>query len=81
MSARNGKEIWLESTFTPLTHEDGTVTAILAVSHDITERKSMQTQIEASLHERMPAQGDPSPGEEQPAGHLKPAFHAIEKGN
>ncbi len=49
---RNGKEIWLESTFTPLTHEDGTVTAILAVSHDITERKSMQTQIEASLHEK-----------------------------
>ena len=49
---RNGKEIWLESTFTPLIQENGTVTAILAVSHDITERKSMQTQIEASLREK-----------------------------
>jgi PAS domain S-box-containing protein len=49
---RSGRVIWLDSTFMPLYDEDGTAYAVLGVAHDITDRKTMETQIEASLTEK-----------------------------
>ncbi|NMB80069.1 MAG: PAS domain S-box protein [Methanomicrobiales archaeon] len=48
----DGKEQWLSSIFTPLKDDAGRVTAVLCVSYDITERKAMEHQIAASLHEK-----------------------------
>ena len=52
LMSRNGKLIWLDSTFMPLYEEGGVAYAVLGVSHDITDRKTMETQIESSLKEK-----------------------------
>ncbi len=52
LTSRSGKTIWLDSTFMPLYNEDGAAYAVLGVSHDITDRKVMETQIESSLREK-----------------------------
>lgn len=52
LTGRSGRTIWLDSTFMPLYNEAGTAYAVLGVSHDITDRKKMETQIEASLQEK-----------------------------
>ncbi len=52
LTSRSGKTIWLDSTFMPLYHEDGSAYAVLGVSHDVTSRKTMETQIESSLKEK-----------------------------
>jgi two-component sensor histidine kinase len=52
LTGRSGNTIWLDSTFMPLYNEAGTAYAVLGVSHDITERKKMETQIAASLQEK-----------------------------
>lgn len=52
LSGRSGKTIWLDSTFMPLYDETGSAYAVLGVSHDVTTRKIMETQIEASLKEK-----------------------------
>jgi PAS domain S-box-containing protein len=50
--AKNGSEIWLDSFFSPLKNEAGETTAVMSVSHDITERKLMENTISASLREK-----------------------------
>ena len=52
LTGRSGKEIWLDSTFMPLYDENGSAYAVLGVSHDITARKTMETQIASSLQEK-----------------------------
>jgi PAS domain S-box-containing protein len=52
LTCRNGKVRWFESMFMPLSNESGTTYAVLGVSHDITNHKIMQTQVESSLHEK-----------------------------
>jgi PAS domain S-box-containing protein len=52
LTGRGGREIWLDSTFMPLYDETGNAYAVLGVSHDITSRKNMETQIESSLKEK-----------------------------
>lgn len=52
LTSRNGKAIWLDSTFMPLYEEGGGAYAVLGVAHDITDRKTMETQIESSLREK-----------------------------
>jgi PAS domain S-box-containing protein len=52
LTGRSGKVLWLDSTFMPLYNEQGSVYAVLAVSHDITGRKNMETQIQSSLKEK-----------------------------
>ena len=50
--AKNGSEIWLDSFFSPLKNEAGEITAVMSVSHDITERKVMENTISSSLREK-----------------------------
>ncbi len=52
LTGRSGKIIWLDSTFMPLYDEEGSAYSVLGVSHDITDRKTMETQIESSLQEK-----------------------------
>jgi PAS domain S-box-containing protein len=48
----DGKERWLNSIFTPMKNDAGTVTAVLCVSYDITDRKTMENQVATSLREK-----------------------------
>jgi PAS domain S-box-containing protein len=50
--AVDGKEKWLSSIYTPLKDEAGIVTAVLCVSYDITDRKTMENQVATSLREK-----------------------------
>jgi PAS domain S-box-containing protein len=50
--AKNGSEIWLDSFFSPLKNEAGENSAVMSVSHDITDRKLMENTISASLKEK-----------------------------
>jgi PAS domain S-box-containing protein len=52
LTGRSGKSLWLDSTFMPLYDEERSAYAVLGVSHDITSRKAMETQIESSLQEK-----------------------------
>jgi len=50
--SRNGRTVWLDSTFMPMYEEGGAAYAVLGVAHDITDRKAMETQIASSLSEK-----------------------------
>lgn len=52
VTAVDGTDRWLSSTFTPLKDDSGRVTAVMCVSYDITDRKVMENQIAASLREK-----------------------------
>ncbi len=52
ITASDGTERWLSSVYTPLKDNAGRVTAVLCVSYDITERKTMENQIATSLREK-----------------------------
>ncbi len=52
VTAVDGTDRWLSSTFTPLKDDSGLVTAVMCVSYDITDRKVMENQIAASLREK-----------------------------
>ena len=52
VTAVDGTDRWLSSTFTPLKDDSGLVTAVMCVSYDITDRKVMENQVAASLREK-----------------------------
>ncbi|NNU82081.1 PAS domain S-box protein [Halovulum dunhuangense] len=42
---RDGREIWVEKDIVPLTDDDGTVTHVVAVQRDITERRRIEEEL------------------------------------
>jgi PAS domain S-box-containing protein len=52
MTAADGTEKWLSSTFTPLKDDNAKVMAVMCVSYDITDRKTMENQVANSLREK-----------------------------
>jgi PAS domain S-box-containing protein len=48
----DGREIWLDNTFTPFKNNRQETFAVLVISHDITDHKVMEKQIKSALNEK-----------------------------
>ncbi len=48
----NGNTIWIETFLNPIFFEDGSINEISCISHEITEKKAIESQIRQSLKEK-----------------------------